>query len=62
MTPNLGWICPKCGSVYAPTIFQCWYCGKQATTSTKGTSAERLPELPSTISCTPGGGHVAEGK
>ena len=24
-----GWICPKCGRVYAPTQNMCLYCGKQ---------------------------------
>ena len=24
---NYGWICPKCGRVYAPTQMTCLYCG-----------------------------------
>jgi hypothetical protein len=24
--PPTGWICPKCGRVYAPTQPQCWLC------------------------------------
>ena len=24
-----GWVCPKCGRVYAPSIPMCWYCGSQ---------------------------------
>ena len=24
---NYGWICPKCGRVYAPTQMMCLYCG-----------------------------------
>lgn len=24
---NYGWICPKCGRVYAPTQTMCLYCG-----------------------------------
>jgi predicted ATP-dependent serine protease len=23
---NNGWICPKCGKVYAPWVSQCGYC------------------------------------
>ena len=23
---NYGWICPKCGSVYAPTQHECYRC------------------------------------
>ena len=25
--PNYGWICPKCGRVYAPSQEMCLYCG-----------------------------------
>lgn len=21
-----GWVCPKCGSVYAPGVLKCWNC------------------------------------
>lgn len=24
-----GWICPKCGRVYSPHQFMCYYCGNQ---------------------------------
>lgn len=24
---NMGWVCPQCGSVYAPHISSCWRCG-----------------------------------
>ena len=24
---NYGWLCPKCGRVYAPTQMMCLYCG-----------------------------------
>lgn len=26
---NNGWICPKCGRVYAPYVFECHYCNKE---------------------------------
>lgn len=26
---NNGWICPKCGRVYAPYIPECQYCNKE---------------------------------
>ena len=29
-----GWICPKCGRVYAPWIDKCQYCGQQSITYT----------------------------
>ena len=24
-----GWVCPKCGRVYAPSTPMCWYCGQK---------------------------------
>lgn len=26
---NSGWICPKCGRVYAPYVFECTHCNKE---------------------------------
>lgn len=26
-----GWVCPKCGRVYSPNTFMCYYCGGNAT-------------------------------
>ncbi len=23
---NVGWVCPKCGTVYAPHVMTCWKC------------------------------------
>ena len=23
-----GWECPKCGSVYSPTVHECWRCNR----------------------------------
>lgn len=28
---NEGWVCPKCGRVYAPFVMSCQPCGKNAT-------------------------------
>ncbi len=25
--PKYGWICPKCGRVYAPAVLKCMVCG-----------------------------------
>jgi len=30
---NKGWICPKCGRVYAPWIDKCQYCGGSTITN-----------------------------
>lgn len=27
----LGWVCPKCGSVYGPNVSQCWRCNPHMT-------------------------------
>ena len=27
---NVGWVCPKCGRVYAPFVGECGHCMKQA--------------------------------
>ncbi len=39
--PQEGWVCPKCGRVYSPTTFMCYYCGEEEkvtyTTNTNGT-------------------------
>ena len=32
-----GWICPKCGRVYAPWIDKCQYCGGSTITNTPPT-------------------------
>ena len=34
---NSGWICPKCGRVYAPFIPECQHCNKEVKSTTKGT-------------------------
>ena len=32
-----GWICPKCGRVYAPWVDKCQYCGGSTITCTSPT-------------------------
>lgn len=32
-----GWICPKCGRVYAPSTPMCWYCGGEKTITNQPT-------------------------
>ncbi len=32
-----GWICPKCGRVYAPWVDKCQYCGNSTITYTPPT-------------------------
>ena len=32
-----GWICPKCGRVYAPWVDKCQYCGSSTITCTPPT-------------------------
>lgn len=31
---NLGWVCPKCGKVFSPDIYECRYCNNIKITST----------------------------
>lgn len=28
-----GWVCPKCGRVYSPNTFMCYYCGENTDTT-----------------------------
>lgn len=44
-TMPTGWVCPKCGAVYAPTVYQCGRCAPG--TNITGTG---IPYVP------PGGG------
>ena len=34
-----GWVCPKCGRVYAPSTPMCWYCGNNTIVNQSKTSA-----------------------
>ena len=36
-TETQGWVCPKCGRVYAPWIDKCQYCGSITITCTPPT-------------------------
>lgn len=38
MLPQEGWVCPKCGRVYAPWVSMCEYCGGKTITVADGTS------------------------
>lgn len=29
---NVGWVCPKCGRTYSPTVPSCFSCGQQTVT------------------------------
>ena len=40
-----GWICPKCGRVYAPGTIMCSFCGNGSHTITIGTMGGSIPEF-----------------
>lgn len=40
-----GWVCPKCGRVYAPSTPMCWYCGgEEAVTVTNQPTTSATPK------------------
>lgn len=41
MNYGYGWACPKCGHVYSPTVFVCYYCGNESYT-TSGSNDENV--------------------
>lgn len=43
-SPKFGWICPKCGKVYAPDVKECWNCNWLANITASG----RINQSPST--------------
>lgn len=43
-SPKYGWICPKCGKVYAPDVKECWNCNYLANITASG----RINQSPST--------------
>ena len=57
-----GWICPKCGSVYAPFVAECRFCtgGNTATRTYSSNSSDQCPscrgprEQPAMTGCPPG--------
>jgi hypothetical protein len=49
---NEGWVCPKCGRVFAPWVSQCSYCEPFLPGSTKEPNYCPLP-TPSTGDCLP---------
>ena len=44
MPPQEGWVCPKCGRVYAPWKSMCEYCGGKTVTVADGTSGMPISE------------------
>lgn len=42
---NVGWICPKCGRVYAPTTPSCFVCGGEDNVATSNKIKEKSPSL-----------------
>lgn len=38
---NIGWICPKCGRVIAPTTMECSYCNKNIEDKNKSNEGAR---------------------
>ena len=42
---NVGWICPKCGRVYAPTTPSCFVCGSED----KGAASNKIEEKPPSL-------------
>lgn len=45
MFPHFGWICPKCGYVYAPTISYCSVCSGENEVTTSNKTEEKHPNL-----------------
>lgn len=43
-SPKYGWVCPKCGKVYAPDVKECWNCNYLANITASG----RINQSPST--------------
>lgn len=41
--PKYGWVCPKCGKVYAPDVKECWNCNYLANITASG----RINQSPS---------------
>ena len=41
---NYGWICPKCGRVYAPTQMTCLYCGGDSISKQADSTQPYTPE------------------
>lgn len=45
MNTNNGWICPKCGRVYAPYIAECQHCNKEVIVTSNVDRKEIIREL-----------------
>lgn len=55
-TEPTGWVCPKCGKVYAPSVVECYNCNRGCTYSDGGTF---IPET-TTFTCVSCGRQVVE--
>lgn len=42
---NNGWVCPKCGRVYAPYIPECWHCNKALIVTSNFDEKEKIREM-----------------
>lgn len=43
-SPKYGWVCPKCGKVYAPDVKECWNCSQLASMRASNTQEKRVRE------------------
>lgn len=46
MANDKGWICPKCGRIYAPWVMSCEPCNKQAIINQQHAGTVQNPLIP----------------